>query len=1073
MWVLASQRKTRHRHKKKKKKALGCREEEMEEACASLETCCRVPLETLTLAQRLSLVERRVQDVARYLDEVLIPCPVPLERLTLADSLRLVERRIQYVARQLDEVLIPPCVMTFSVSQFSYSSVDSITSFLRISTSFSLREASVARSEPLYHTREIMAVTSWEGSTHPIQDQPLPRPAVHSRRDRRERITGLDQTSAHALDFNIRQNHLQSQPGAPTAYTEWLARTIPNATALRPPDRGPRVKFNVSRVPFRSLEVREELYCHFHTKRLQHEQGLPLTPQKPHTALLPPTPQIRIPGKPLLGEHETKQQWELSPDQPRCGFPAKVPKPMRSDASPQCAEEIREPCVCPSGSLPQNAPSVRESPDAILARLVPTAVVKLQDHVAQKCLEIQMKAFPKIVRESPRNAPLLRETALPGPLCPPGEPGKHRPAAFPTLGQQPAHPMELHLSPKHLVMQWGPLTLDPEPPENLPHAIPAMGAGVEFSEMQTDFLLDEVRENLGWHLQRKKLQQEWGFPDAVCQSLRAFLPPVPKLSSLKAMPEVEVVPILGELPFLGGDVKKQLAFHIIKMQVQQRWGLPMRIQDSRRSFMSPSPEERGRLSHPTCGGTATPYLSPFQLCSKKAPSIQLPLRAPSKRWLEDGHALPTDRRQQMARSYSGKHPGAVASKGSPDHHSASQTGKQSTSSSCSTRPPTPVEDTTMETGSSDGTAGNQTNPDRCTLPAGVDLTSPPPGTALRESLAAILYVDRSELRKPLPSLSDTKGTEEKLELHMERKVISREGSCLRPEAQAGESRTDLPRTQCHQVAREAPGSGQLPRSILDSLIAGQAAHDLKIKHLMEMLSSSRPLAGHVSVCQLCRKALRGKMKGKKTQEETQESAELHGLRDIPAPHGFDGTVNSKLFRDQQPIRVCKKCGKVLQKRPAGSAGADLPRTSHGIPQRWTPGDSTASSNHNKMPVVWLLLADRSKRQDGMGKRAPTKQLKMVSIATSTTGLSQAGEKATGSPDASPPKPPKASRARTSSPSRNKVPVLKRILMCLKQTFSKLQNKVKSQMSKDSRSRTPDPKFTKPPFRKARASKGVW
>ncbi|CAM5130753.1 unnamed protein product [Natator depressus] len=1092
-----SERKTRHRHKKKKKKALGCCEEEMEEACASLETCCRVPLEkltlahsrrlverrtqyvaryldevlipchvpleTLTLAQRLSLVERRVQDVARYLDEVLIPCPVPLERLTLADSLRLVERRIQYVARQLDEVLIPPCVMTFSVSQFSYSSVDSITSFLRISTSFSLREASVARSEPLYHTREIMAVTSWEGSTHPIQDQPLPRPAVHSRRDRRERITGLDQTSAHALDFNIRQNHLQSQLGAPTAYTEWLARAIPNATALRPPDRGPRVKFNVSRVPFRSLEVREELYCHCHTKRLQHEQGLPLTPQKPHTALLPPTPQIRIPGEPLLGEHETKQQWELSPDQPRCGFPAKVPKPMRSDASPQCAEEIQEPCVCPSGSLPQNAPSIRKSPDAILARLVPTAVVKLQDHVAQKCLEMQMKAFPKIVRESPRNAPLLRETALPGPLCPPGEPGKHRPAAFPTLGQQPAHPMELHLSPKHLVMQWGLLTLDPESPENLPHAIPAMGAGVEFSEMQTDFLLDEVRENLGWHLQRKKLQQEWGLPDAVCQSLRAFLPPVPKLSSLKAMPEVEVVPILGELPFLGGDVKKQLAFHIIKMQVQQRWGLPMRIQDSRRSFMSPSPEERGQLSHPTCGGTATPYLSPFQLCSKKAPSIQLPLRAPSKRWLEDGHALPTDRRQQMARSYSWKHPVAVASKGSPDHHSALQTGKQSTSSSCSTRPPTPVEDTTMETGSSDGTAGNQTNPDRCTLPAGVDLTSPPPGTALRETLAAILYVDRSELRKPLPSLSDTKGTEEKLELHMERKVISREGSCLRPEAQAGESRTDLPRTQCHQVAPEAPGSGQLPRSILDSLIAGQAAHDLKIKHLMEMLSSSRPLAGHVSVCQLCRKALRGKMKGKKTQEETQESAELHGLRDIPAPHGFDGTVNSKLFRDQQPIRVCKKCGKVLQKRPAGSAGADLPRTSHGIPQRWTPGDSTASSNHNKMPVVWLLLADRSKRQDGMGKRAPPKQLKMVSIATSTTGLSQAGEKATGSPDASPPKPPKASRARTSSPSRNKVPVLKRILVCLKETFSKLQKKVKSQMSKDSRSRTPDPKFTKPPF----------
>ncbi|KAG6927812.1 SPATA31 subfamily D member 3, partial [Chelydra serpentina] len=368
------------------------------------------------------------------------------------------------------------------------------------------------------------------------------------------------------------------------------------------------------------------------------------------------------------------------------------------------------------------------------------------------------------------------------------------------MGQQPAHPMELHTRRKHLIMQWGLLTLDPEPPAKLPHAIPARGAGVDFSEMETDFIIDEVKEHLDWHMQRKKLQHEWGLPDVVWKSLRAFLPPVPKLSALKAKPEVEVVPILGELLFLGRDVKKQLSFHIIKMQVQQRWGLPTRIQDSLRRFMSPSPDERGQLSHPTCGGIVTPYRSPFQQRSKKAQSSQLPLRAHSKRWLEDVHVLPTDRRQQMARSYSRKHPAAVTSKGksTPDHRSAAQTGRQSTSSSCSTRPPTPVEDTSMETGRSDGAAGIQTKPDRFTLPAGVDETSPPPGTAVTENmLAATLHFYRSELRKPLTSVSGTKGTEEKLELHMERTFISGEGSCLRPGAQAGEGRADLPRTQGH------------------------------------------------------------------------------------------------------------------------------------------------------------------------------------------------------------------------------------------------------------------------------------
>ncbi|XP_039386781.1 uncharacterized protein LOC120401193 [Mauremys reevesii] len=305
-----------------------------------------------------------------------------------------------------------PSVSTSATSQFSYSSRESTTSPLWSPSFFSLREAAMIQSEPLCHTGEIMPVGGWEGSAHPIQAQPLTRPPAHSRRDRREQTMGLDQTSVRGLDFNIRQKHLQSQLGAPTPYTESLAKTIPNVPALRPPDRDPRGKFNMSRVPFLSCEVLEELDCHVHTKRLQHEQGLPLTPEKPHTALLPPAPQTPIPGEPLLGERDTKQQLILDTDQPKCGFPAKVPEPLRSNTSPQRAQAIQEPCVCPSGPLPQRAHRIMASPDAILARLVPTVVVKLQEHIAQKCSEIQMEAFPKMVRESHRDAPLVKETAI-------------------------------------------------------------------------------------------------------------------------------------------------------------------------------------------------------------------------------------------------------------------------------------------------------------------------------------------------------------------------------------------------------------------------------------------------------------------------------------------------------------------------------------------------------------------------------------------------------------------------------------------------------------------------------------
>ncbi|XP_044865044.1 uncharacterized protein LOC123366027 [Mauremys mutica] len=318
-------------------------------------------------------------------------CPVHPEKLHLA--LRLVDRRVQSMARHLEEVLIPPSVSTSATSQFSSSSREPTTSALRSPSSFSLREAAMRQSEPLRHTGEIMPVGGWEGSAHPIQAQPLPRPPAHSRQDRREQTMGLDQTSVRGLDFNIRQKHLQSQLGAPTPYTESLAKMIPNVPALRPPDRDPRVKLNMSRVRFLSCEVLEELDCHVQTKRLQHEQGLPLTPQKPHTALLPPAPQTPIPGEPLLGERDTKQLLILDTDGPKCGFPAEVPEPLTSNTSPQRAQAIQEPRVCPWGALPQKAHRIMASPDAIPARLV---LVKLQDHIARKCSEIQMEAFPKM-----------------------------------------------------------------------------------------------------------------------------------------------------------------------------------------------------------------------------------------------------------------------------------------------------------------------------------------------------------------------------------------------------------------------------------------------------------------------------------------------------------------------------------------------------------------------------------------------------------------------------------------------------------------------------------------------------
>ncbi|XP_074837136.1 uncharacterized protein LOC142003767 [Carettochelys insculpta] len=985
-------------------------------------------------------------------------CREPLENLPLAQSLQMVEERIQYIFRHLDEVLVPTSMMTFGSSDFSSSSTDSFSSYLWSSSSLSLGKSSWSWSEPLSPMRQTVPVVGREGVAHRPQALSPSRPSGQSSQDWPEQPLALDQMLVHGFDVGIQWKHLQSQLGAPTLCTKSLAKVN---TIVPVPEGDPRLAFGLSRFPLLSSVVREELDCHVGTERLQGEQDLPLNPQKPELLFPSAALQTPTPGEPLQGARDTEQPLELHTDGSEQGLPVQVPEPVRADSRPPLPQEIQETCVCPSESLPQKAPRATPSPEVSPASLVPTVAALLQDHVAEKCSEIQRKAFPTVVRESHRSSLLLTETSLARPLQPPGELGKGGMAAFPS-GKVSSHPDKLDIKRIHLPRPRGQPTLYPEPPAKLPSAAAAGEASVKFSVGETDFLLGEVRENLDWHVQWKKLHQEWALPGTLWKSQ----PPAPKPSAWKMKPRVEVVPVPGDLLFLGNEVKKQLELHIMKMQVQQRWGLPSRVEDSRRRFMAPAPEEGGHLPHPAGGGTVRPYFSPYQPWSRNAGPFPQLLRVPKERKTEGARAISTDATQQLARAYSRKDSRAVALSGkeTPELCRALQSAWQSTGSPYSMDSPTPVPDTTPEVGRSDGVAGTQSTAEPGVLLAEAKLASPPPlpGAGVTEnSLIAKFHVSMSEVRNPIPRVDGATGPKETLELHVGRQVNL--GEDQRPGVLAGEHSADFSRNQPPQVAPDAPDPEQLARSILVSLIAGQVAHTLQIKYLMD-------LAEHVpvgsSVCQRCRQVYPGQTECEKPQGETPGSGKLHSLRDIMDPPASNRTENSKMSQDQLPPSICKKCRKLRQKRPGGSAGADSSRRSQGVPQGWVLEDASSLDDSNK-PVVLLLPTVRSQRQDGLGRRARTKPPKKVSIATSTTGLPQGRQETMGSADAAPPKAPRA----TTSPAP-KGAVLKKILLCLKQTFSKLQSKVKSQMSQGSRLKRPDTKFTDPPFWKVRTSKGA-
>ncbi|XP_075779252.1 uncharacterized protein LOC142827534 [Pelodiscus sinensis] len=457
----APPRRTRRRPRQALK-ASGCSEEQLEGACQSPGTCCHVPLETLTLARGLRLVEERIQDVARH----------------------------------LEEVLIPPSVSTLAGSSLSSSSWDSSSSVPCGSSCVALREASQRWSLSLCRAGETVSVVGWEGPSRPTPPPPLPRPRVPSRRDRPEQPAGRAQPSAPAFDSSLHHEHLASQPGALTLSTESLAQVAPSRPAGPPPEGHPAEMFVPSRVPRPGRAAWEEpdrpaweeLEHPGRTGRTQQEQDFP-APRKPPRPLLPPAPQPPTPGQPVLGGRDTEQPWDLLPAPPTRGFPAQLPPPPRADSRPRRGQGSQEPCVCPTGPPPPKAPRAVPAPDPSPARRVSTVAAKLQGHVAQKCLEIQRKAFPRLVGESHRSAAFPGEPILAWPPQPPGEPGEGGAAASPARGRAPAPPLSPPGRRMQLATRWGLPPPAPEPPAKPPPPVPARRAGPEPGEMETDLLL--------------------------------------------------------------------------------------------------------------------------------------------------------------------------------------------------------------------------------------------------------------------------------------------------------------------------------------------------------------------------------------------------------------------------------------------------------------------------------------------------------------------------------------------------------------------------------------------------------
>ncbi|CAI5787969.1 Hypothetical predicted protein [Podarcis lilfordi] len=110
--------------------------------------------------------------------------------------------------------------------------------------------------------------------------------------------------------------------------------------------------------------------------------------------------------------------------------------------------------------------------------------------------------------------------------------------------------------------------------------------GQEFLEAQTPFLAQSDRGVLELCVRKRRLQHQWGLPALIQRSLRAFMQGSPLLPLLLTgrRARIQVVVLEQELLFLPGTTRNHLELHLQKMKLQRQWGLPRRVLQSLKIF---------------------------------------------------------------------------------------------------------------------------------------------------------------------------------------------------------------------------------------------------------------------------------------------------------------------------------------------------------------------------------------------------------------------------------------------------------------------------------------------------------
>uniref|UniRef100_A0ACB8ET90 Uncharacterized protein n=1 Tax=Sphaerodactylus townsendi TaxID=933632 RepID=A0ACB8ET90_9SAUR len=486
----------------------------------------------------------------------------------------------------------------------------------------------------------VVSGSTWQQTPFPAR-RPLPRLISHGQKVLQARSSLCSSIHAEDLDrieWTMQCCHLASLWGLGERHVGGRSGPSPRlaAQAVRP--QGAVSESREVPTPFLPEKERAALELHVTKKKIQHEWRTSILLQSSLQAFMEEAPKVPAQQKTSVRVRVIQQQ-ELSflPLESLRGLELHVqkrtlqrtwglPKRVLWSFGALCPAVADTSCT-EQGSRSRTRGAV-SSPREPQVRLVlqTKALETMELHLDKKCLEAQLEVLPALVRPSWQSTQTAPRHPLPRAIPPGCRPLQARSTFLPFTQTTEVDQMESVLQWNHLMSFWGlgrswAEALGSLMPKSPLRPLGAQGTALDFLPMPTAFLPHQEREKLELHIQKRRIQHQWGLPGLVQRSLAGFTSGAPSRTPLqKTM--IQVQTRHQQLFFLPTEVCNHLEQHLQSVVRQRRWGLPQKIL----RFLRPLGLDLGSGICPQ--KTPTPKLQLDRSCKEMSESLVAEERDP-------------------------------------------------------------------------------------------------------------------------------------------------------------------------------------------------------------------------------------------------------------------------------------------------------------------------------------------------------------------------------------------------------------------------------------------------------------